>query len=465
LKRHYVVPLTIASALFMQNLDTTALATALPAVSAALGEPPVKLHLALTSYMLSVVIFLPLTSWAADRFGARAVFSASIIVFTAGSVASGLASTFAELIAGRIVQGMGGAMLMPVARVILVRSVERSELIRAMAVMGMATVVGPAVGPVLGGFCVTYLSWRWIFWINVPVGIISFMLVTLLIENIRDAEIRRFDPWGTALAAVGLSGALFGADAWASNSAPVGLAVACVVIGLASIALCIRHSMRTQHAVLDLKLFKIGTFRASVLGGALLRIGIGAVPFLLPLMLQEALGYDPLQSGLITFTTAIGALTMRTATTMIVRTFGFAPVLKWNSIFVAFFIASYGLFSATTPYFVMVGLLFVGGLFRALQVTCINTIAYADLSDAQASQAASLVEMSRRLSQTTGIVLAAGILHHFTDASGGLEAWVFTLDLGIIALVSGLSALLLWPLPADAGAELAGRAPKSTAID
>jgi EmrB/QacA subfamily drug resistance transporter len=457
LKRHHVVALVVASALLMQNLDTAALATALPAASDALGEPPVRLHLALTLYMLTVGIFLPLTSGAADRVGARTIFGASILVFGLGSIVSGFSSGLGELLAGRVLQGMGGAMLMPVARVILVTSVERRQLVQAMAVMGMATVIGPALGPVLGGLCVTYLSWRWIFWINVPVGAVSFALVMLLIENVRQENSRRLDLLGSALAALGLSGALFGVDAWASDSAPRWLAAGSLATGVVAILLCIRHSRRAAHAVLDLELFRVPTYRASALGGALFRIGAGALPFLLPLMMQEGLGYSPLASGLITFTMALGALAARAATSLIVNRLGFAPVLKWNAIIVALFMAGYGFFTAETPYLVMAVLLFVGGLFRALQVTCVNAIAYAELSQAQTSQAASLMEMSRRLAQTLGIAMAAAFLQQFADAEGAIPAVAFTADLLMIAAVSGLSALVFWRLPAGAGAELLDR--------
>ena len=349
LPKHVVVPLIVAFALFMQQLDATALATSLPAISEALGESPLRLHLVITSYMFALAAFLPISGWVADRFGARLVFRVAIAIFTISSAFCGVADSFWGLIVPRIFQGIGGAMMVPVGRLILVRSVSKAELVRALAVMSMPALVGPIMGPLVGGFLTTYASWRWIFWINLPIGALGILLATLYIDDVREEGRRRFDLRGALLAGVGLSALLFGIDAAASQSAHEVIAFACVAGGLLLIALYVAHTKRVADPILDLGLLRIPTFRASVTGGSMFRLGLGAVPFLLPLLFQEVFGYTPFQSGMITFVAAVGALGMRTVSTRILKRFGFRSVLCWNALIAGASIAACALLNPACP--------------------------------------------------------------------------------------------------------------------
>jgi EmrB/QacA subfamily drug resistance transporter len=458
LPKHIVVPLIIASALFIQQLDATALATALPAIAVALDESPLRLHLVITVYMLSFAAFLPVSGWAADRLGARLVFRVAIAVFTLSSAMCGLATSFEGLIIPRILQGLGGAMMAPVGRLILVRSVSKAELVKALAVMSMPALIGPMLGPLLGGFLTTYASWRWIFWINLPIGLIGIVLVTIYIDDVREPGRRRFDAIGFVLSAFGLSGLLFGIDAAANESMPEPLAFACIAIGAAALALYVVHARRAAEPILDLGLLRVPTFRASVTGGSLFRIGAGALPFLLPLLFQMGFGYTAFQSGMITFVAAVGALGMRSVGSHILKRFGFRRVLVWNALLAAAFIAACALFEPGLPHLVILATLFLGGVFRSLEMMSINALAFADLDHRQMSHAISFSSIAQRLSQSTGIALAAFVLHVAGGGAGTPPLAAFSVAFVTVALVSCSSVLIFARLHADAGAELAGRA-------
>ncbi len=462
--KHILVPLIVACALFMQQLDATALATSLPAISAALNEPPVKLHLAITVYMFSLAGFLPVSGWVADRFGARTVFRVAIAIFVAASVACGLATTFEWLIGARIVQGIGGAMMVPVARLILVRTVEKNQLVRAMAVMSMPALVGPMLGPLVGGFLTSYASWRWIFWINVPVGIAGILLVTAFIDDVRE-EPRRFDLVGAFLSSFGLSAFLFGIDAATTDDALSPLSVGCLISGAAALVAYGFYARRTPAPILDLGLFRVATFRASLVGGSVFRIGVGALPFVLPLLLQELFGYTPFQSGLVTFVSAVGSLGMRTISSRVLTRFGFRSVLRWDGLIAAAFTGACAFFMPDTPYLIMILVLFLGGFFRSLQMVSLNALIFADLTRAQMSHATSFSTMSQRLSQSMGVALAAFVLH--TAAGGGdvPPHGAFMLTFAIMAALAVASSLFFTRLSPEAGAELAGRKPATDDAD
>jgi EmrB/QacA subfamily drug resistance transporter len=455
LPKHIVVPLIVACALFMQQLDATALATSLPAISAAFGEPAVKLHLAITVYVFSLAAFLPISGWAADRFGARTVFRVAIAIFALASVGCGLATNLEWLVGARIFQGIGAAMMGPVARLILVRSVEKRQLIRALALMSIPGLVGPMVGPLVGGFLTSYASWRWIFWINVPVGIVGILLVTLFIEDIHE-EPRRLDLVGAFLSSFGLSAFLFGIDAATTADALGAFSVGCLTSGAVALIAYALHARRSTAPILDLGLFRVATFRASLIGGSLFRIGLGALPFVLPLLLQERFGYTPFQSGLVTFVSAVGSLGMRTISSRVLGRFGFRSVLRWDGLVAAAFTGACSFFRPDTPYIVMILVLFFGGFFRSLQMVSVNALIFADLKHAQMSHATSLSTMAQRLSQSIGVALAAFVLHAATvDTVPSQDG--FMLTFAMIAAMAIASSLFFIGLSPEAGAELAGR--------
>jgi EmrB/QacA subfamily drug resistance transporter len=456
-----IVPLIIAVALFMENMDSTVIATALPAIAADIGTNPLALKLAVTSYLLSLAIFIPASGWTADRFGARTVFRAAIAVFVLGSIGCALSSSLTDFVIARVVQGMGGAMMTPVGRMVLVRSISRRELVNAMAWVTTPALIGPVLGPPVGGFITTYASWHWIFIINVPIGILGIILATRYIDDIRAETRQRFDIFGMVLAGLGIGGVAFGLSILGLNFLPWTVVAALVVGGACFIAAYLVHARHTAVPALDLTLFRLPTFFASVTGGFVFRLGLGALPFLLPLMLQVGFGMTPFQSGTITFATALGAMGMKWATAKILRRFGFRTILVFNSLISAAFLAVCAAFTAATPAAVMMGLLLIGGFFRSLQFTSINTIAYAEVEHARVSRATSLVSVAQQLAVSTGV--AAGALAvELTERLRGdnaLQAADFPPAFLAIAAISALSVFIFARLPADAGAEMANRLP------
>ena len=293
MRRDRIVPLIIAVALFMENMDSTVIATSLPAIATDIGTNPLALKLAITSYLLSLAIFIPASGWTADRFGARTVFRAAIAVFVLGSIGCALSSSLTDFVIARIVQGMGGAMMTPVGRMVLVRTISRRELVAAMAWVTTPALIGPVLGPPVGGFITTYATWHWIFIINVPIGLLGIVLATRYIDDLRAEQHERFDIVGMVLAGLGIAGVAFGLSVLGLNFLPWTVVAALVVGGVCFIAAYLVHARHTANPALDLTLFRLPTFFASVTGGFIFRLGLGALPFLLPLMLQVGFGMTP----------------------------------------------------------------------------------------------------------------------------------------------------------------------------
>jgi EmrB/QacA subfamily drug resistance transporter len=448
----------VACALFMQNLDSTVIATALPTIASALHEDPLRLNLAITSYLLSLAVFIPLSGWMADRYGARTVFCSAIAVFTLGSAGCGLAQNLPELIAARIVQGMGGAMMVPVGRLVLLRTVPKSDLVRAMAFLSVPALLGPVMGPPLGGLIVTYGSWRWIFYINLPIGAVGIVLGWMIIQNIREAEVGPLDFRGFVLAGVGLAGLTFGFEAVGRSALPITIVGALMVGGAICVALYVLHARNASYPIIDLALMRIPTFYASIVGGSVFRIGIGALPFLLPMMLQLGFGLSPFSSGLITFASAAGAMTMRISATPIIRHFGFRRVLIANSVISSVFLLGYALFRPGTSHLVIFIALLTGGFFRSLQFTCTGTLAYADVQPALMSRATSLASMAQQLSVSFGVGIAALLLHLTLLIRGGaaLTAVDFPWTFVIVGLLSATSVFVFMRLSPEAGESVSG---------
>jgi EmrB/QacA subfamily drug resistance transporter len=464
MRRDRIVPLIIAVALFMENMDSTVIATSLPAIAADIGTNPLALKLAVTSYLLSLAIFIPASGWTADRFGARTVFRAAIAVFVIGSIGCALSNSLTDFVIARIVQGMGGAMMTPVGRMVLVRSIDRRQLVNAMAWVTTPALIGPMLGPPVGGFITTYASWHWIFIINVPIGLLGILLATRFIEDLRAEQHERFDIVGMVLAGLGIAGVAFGFSVLGLNYLPWTVVVALIVGGVCFIAAYLVHARHTAVPALDLTLFRLPTFFASVTGGFIFRIGLGALPFLLPLMLQVGFGMTPFQSGMVTFATALGAMGMKWATATILRRFGFRTILVINAVASSAFLAVCAAFTQTTPVAVMVALLLVGGFFRSLQFTSINTIAYAEVELARVSRATALLSVGQQLSVSTGVALGALAveLTVYFHGSPSLSAGDFPPAFLAVAAISATSVFIFARLSPDAGAELANRLPTPT---
>jgi EmrB/QacA subfamily drug resistance transporter len=452
-------PLIIGSALFMQTLDSTVITNALPTMARALGQDVLTLNLAITVYLLAAAVFLPISGWLADRFGAKLVFRIAIVGFAASSLLCGLSQSLPELIAARFAQGMAGAMMTPVGRLVLLRSTPKSELVRATAYLTMPAMLGPVLGPLVGGFMVTYWSWRWIFLINVPMGVLGVVLISLFIRDVREPIRTPLDWRGFLLTGLGLAGLVYGFENVGRGAAPVSLVIGLLSFGALCLSLFVLHARRTPHAILDLTLFRIPTFSASLIGGASIRMAMGASPFLLALLLQLGFGLNALASGMITFTSAAAALIMKTTAGPILRRFGFKSVLVFNSLITAATFVSYALFRVHTPYALMVAALLVGGFFRSLQFTALNSLAFADIDHGRMSRASSLSSMVQQLSQSFGIGLAALLLASIKAAhhSPRLTAQDISPAFVVVGLLTLLGLIFYLPLPANAGAEVSGR--------
>jgi EmrB/QacA subfamily drug resistance transporter len=458
LRPFILTPLIVACALFMENLDSTIVATSLPAIAADLHQDPIALKLSMTSYMLAQAVFIPASGWVADRFGTQKVFRAAIIVFTIGSILCGLSSTLPQFIAARILQGCGGAMMTPVGRLALFRSIERSEIVRAMAYLTIPALIGPMLGPPLGGFISTFLHWRWNFWINVPIGVLGVILTTLYIPNSREENVAAFDLRGFLLSGLGLSSLIFGLTVLGRGFIPRDANLALILFGAICMAIYIRHALKAENPILDLRLLRIKTFWASLVGGFFFRIGVGATPFLLPLMLQLGFGMTAFQSGLTTFVATAGALVMKATAETVLNRFGFRQTLVFNALISAAFLAFNGAFRADTPQVLMLAALFVGGFFRSLQFTALNALAYADLDNAALSKATSFSAVVQQLALSSGVAIAAAVVEATRVASvdGAIVAADFPPAFFTVALVTAASALIFMRLPRDAGASLTG---------
>lgn len=462
-RRTRQIAVIVACALFMQNLDSTVIATALPTMAKAFGSDPVHMNVALTSYLLSVAVFIPASGWVADRYGTRTVFRAAIAVFTIGSVLCGRADTLWFLVAARVLQGIGGAMMVPVGRLVMLRTTPRHELVAAMAWLTTPALIGPVVGPPLGGLIVTYTSWRWIFDINVPIGIIGIIVVSLFIEDAREPPPGRFDTVGLLLSAICLAGLMFGLETAGRGVIAPALTWLMVGIGVAAGAGYMLHARASAAPLLDLSLLRQPTFGVAISTMMLFRTGIGAIPFLLPLMLQVGFGDSAVQSGLITFASSAGALIMKPVAQRALLWFGFRNTLIWNGVISAILLAACAGFRPAWPVIAIYTILLVGGFFRSLQFTAMNTLAYSDVPRRRMSAATSLYTAGQQLAATIGISAGAVALEVAMTLSGNHPArpWDFSVAFLAVSLFTLFAVPIAFLVPHSAGDDIAGRAPRT----
>ncbi|SEK80792.1 drug resistance transporter, EmrB/QacA subfamily [Stigmatella aurantiaca] len=450
--------IAVASALFMEFIDSTALSTALPTLSTAFHTDPVHLKLALTSYILALAVMAPASGWAADKYGPRRVFMLAMSVFLVGSVLCGFAQSLAQLVVFRTLQGLGGAMMTPVGRLIVVGSAPRERLVSAMSWFTMPALVGPLVGPPLAGFILGVASWPWIFFINVPVGLLGMAAVLRFVPPLHPPDPGPFDGKGFALTAVAITSWIGLAETAGMDLIPVAAQGALGLTALGATGLYLRHWRRTERPVMNLGLVRFLTFRASLLGGTVLRLGLGATPFLLPLLFQVALGWTPFEAGLVTIGTTVGALACKPVAPGMIRQFGFRRVLIVSNLATAVLTAAPAFFRHSTPVPLIIGLLAVAGFTRSLQFTATNTVAYAELPPGAISNASTLSVVAQQVGLSLGISFGGLMLHVARGSTEGpLTPERFLLPFLAVGLVSALAGPIYRRLPADAGASIGGR--------
>ena len=458
-----ILAVIVASAIIMQQIDATAITTALPQMAISLNTDPIRLTIAVTSYLLSIAVFIPVSGWAADQFGGRTVFRAAIALFTLGSILCGISENVVQLTAARVLQGLGGAMMVPVGRLVLFRSVEKSQLIPVMAYLQVPAQLGPVLGPLLGGFITTYISWRWIFFVNVPLGILGIFLVTRYFDNPKEANPRPMDWVGFVLTGVSLSCIMYGIEAIGRGASEAVVASAVLVVGVIVGALALRHLRRRTHAaLLDLSVFRNPTFRAGIGAGSVFRAGGGTLVYLLPLLFQVAFGMTAFLSGILTFATAAGAMSMKLTARPILKRFGFRNAMIGNAFISAATIAMCAFFTDTTPVVLMLLLLLIGGFFQSFQYTATQAIVYADIEHQRMSTASSIASMAQQLSRGFGIAFAAGLLNLSLAWRGAADLTRFDLQVAFVGATTFalLSILFCLPLARDAAAEVSGHRSK-----
>jgi EmrB/QacA subfamily drug resistance transporter len=451
-----MIPFIVGCALFMQMLDATVVATAIPAMAASLGTTAVQMNISITSYLLALAVFVPISGWAAERFGARRIFITAIVLFSLSSIACAVSQNLMQLVLSRIAQGAAGAMMVPVGRIIMLRKTPKEDLLKAMAFLAMPALLGPILGPPVGGFLVTYASWHWIFLINVPVGALGIYLVMRFIREELPTTSPRMDWPGFILSAVCLAALVSGFEAIGHQ----GISTAHVLILLAAGVICgvlyVFHARRCAQPILDLSLLRIPSFAVSVLGGNLCRFMVGSMPFLLAILLQVTFNFSAFLAGMITFTGAAGALLMKVVATRIIERFGYKTVLTWNALISGLFVVLCALFQNSTPLWVMVAILATGGIFRSLQFTAVNTLTYAELSSSQMSKASTLAAMAQQLGISLGVGCAALVLNlsmNWREATT-LERIDVMWGFIVIGLITATSFFSFRRLPENATAAL-----------
>ncbi len=451
------VPLILAVALFMENMDSTVIATSLPAIATDVGTSPIALKLALTAYLVALAIFIPVSAWVADRYGAKLVFRVAIAVFVVGSVACASSGALLEFVLARFLQGMGGAMMTPVARLVLVRATDKRDLVSAMAWLTIPGLIGPLVGPPIGGFITTFVSWHWIFLINVPIGFAGIWLAGRYLPEIEPAHAKRLDTKGFLLSGTAASGVVFGLSVVSLPALPPIVGGIVLVIGVAAGLLYLRHARTTPDPILDFRLFRNPVFRAAVGGGSLFRIGSGATPFLLPLLFQLGFGMTPFQSGMLTFASALGAIAMKFLASFTLRVGGFRTVLATSALLGGIFVAASALFTPHTPHVIIIAVLVGSGFLRSLFFTSANALVFADIDASEASQATAISAASQQISVAIGVAVGGGLLEgttYFTGEPVGADSFAFA-----FLTVGAITAISMFPflrMQSDAGKSVSG---------
>jgi EmrB/QacA subfamily drug resistance transporter len=401
-----LLPWLVAVAFFMESLDTTILNTAVPAISAALGVAPLSMKAVLASYTLSLAVFIPISGWMADRFGTRRVFASAIGLFTLGSFLCGISCNIHLLVACRILQGCGGAMMVPVGRLTLVRTFAKSDLLRTMSFVSIPALVAPMLGPIAGGLIVGYLHWRFIFFLNIPIGLAGLILVYIHLPDYREEASHPLDLVGLILFGSGIALLSYVLEIFGEHTLSAREMSGLLALSVVLLAGYWVHARRLAFPLLQLKLFTIRTFRAAVSGSFFTRLGIGGVPFLLPLLYQVGLGFTPIQSGLLVMPQAIAAMSMKTLMPGLLKRIGYRGVLISNTLILGVFLMVFATIGLRTPIWAIILQAFLYGAFTSLQYTSMNTLVYADITEQESSSASSIASTMQQMSISFGVATA-----------------------------------------------------------
>lgn len=453
-----LLPWLVAVAFFMESLDTTILNTAVPTIANALGVAPLSMKSVLSSYTLSLAVFIPISGWMADRYGTRRVFAAAIGLFTLGSFLCGISTNIQMLIAFRLLQGIGGAMMMPVGRLTMVRTFAKSELVRAMTFVAIPGLIGPMLGPLIGGTIVKYAHWSVLFFVNIPIGLIGLYLIYRQLPDYRGDRTQPLDFIGFVLFGSGIAMLSYVLEVFGEHSLPGMQILGLLLVAILLLALYGVRATRVAHPLLRLTLFKIRTFRASVSGGFFTRIGIGGIPFLFPLLYQVGLGFSPVQSGLLMMPQAIAAMSLKVVMPRILAKLGYRTVLISNTVILGLMIVGFATIGPSTPVWRIVITVFVYGFFTSLQYSSMNTLVYADVSAEETSSASTISSTGQQMSISFGVasaslVTALFIPNRYTASSAEMMSGIHKgfLVLGAMTIVS---SMVFWRLKSGDGASV-----------
>lgn len=458
-RQSVIIALIVASAYFMENLDATVIASALPRMATTFGVTPVNLSIGMTAYLLALAVLIPISGWVADRFGQRSVFGTAVVVFTGASILCGLSNGLLGFTLARVLQGIGGAMMVPVGRLAVLRTTDKRHLMRSIAFITWPGLAAPVLGPALGGFISTYFSWRWIFLLNVPIGLLGLTLTAIFIPNFRAPSRRQFDVPGFVLSGIALSCLMYGMELVGQLHSDWRITLATLACGLIAAIVAVRHFRRAEHPLIDLSSWRIPTFRVTLDGGSMYIVSVSVSPFLLPLLFQLGFNLNAFDAGLLVLAYAAGNLGMKTATTPILKRFGFRKVMIVNGLLTSATIAMCSLLSPDTPRPLIMFVLLIGGFCRSMQFTSINTLAFADVPPARMSSASTLFSMVQQMTIGLGIACGAIALHAAVLLHGNhgeLSLTDFRVAFLLVSVPVLISVLYFIGIKPDAGCEVSG---------
>ncbi|WP_298142174.1 multidrug transporter subunit MdtD [uncultured Acinetobacter sp.] len=440
--------LLVSIGFFMQGLDTTIINTALPNIAAHLGQDPLSMHGVVVAYVLSVAAFIPLSGWLADRFGVRNTYFAAIVIFTLASLGCGFASSYTELVLYRVLQGVGGALLMPVGRLAMLKIIPRNQFLSAMSLMSLAGLLGPLIGPALGGWMVEYASWQWIFLINLPMGLLGAWMTFKIMPNVKEATVKSFDFMGFVLLFIAMVGLSLGIENFAHPAQSLWLSILLIGLSLAAMTGYAYHAHSHQNALFRSQLFTNKGFTIGILGNSFARLGGNAIPFILPLMLQVVFGFDALTTGLLMIPAVLGSLASKPIIRKLIQVLGYRRFLFSNTLLLGLCIASFAFTHADMPLWLRALHLFIFGLFNSLQFVAMNTFTLKDLSQHNASSGNSFLSMIMMLAMSIGVALAGTLVNVFSGYLGAAHLeQAFHLSLICLGAINLIAAAIFWQIP------------------